>query len=66
MRLLPSGISLDIVIRVRPEAYDAAYSALAADVDRVLEQLLRQHRVELEALVEPSVGHRPDHVREDS
>lgn len=39
-RLLPADIPVDLVIRIRPEAYRASFLMLAADVDRVLVQLL--------------------------
>jgi RNase P protein component len=39
-RLLPVDVAADIVIRIRPEAYHAAFSALAADVERIVVQLL--------------------------
>jgi RNase P protein component len=38
-RLLPADVAADIVIRIRPDAYRAAFSALAADVDRILARL---------------------------
>jgi ribonuclease P protein component len=38
-RLLPSDVAAEVVIRIRPEAYRAAFSALAADIDRLLTQL---------------------------
>ena len=41
LRLLPSGVVADIVIRVRPEAYQASFDALAADIVRALVQLAR-------------------------
>ena len=40
-RLLPADVAADIVIRIRPEAYHAAFAALALDVDRILAQLLQ-------------------------
>ena len=40
MRLLPTDVAADIVIRIRPEAYHAPFSALSADIDRVLAQVL--------------------------
>jgi ribonuclease P protein component len=40
-RLLPTEVAADIVIRIRPEAYRVAFSALAVDVDRILVQLLK-------------------------
>jgi hypothetical protein len=30
---------MDVVIRIRPEAYQAPFASLAADVDRVIVQL---------------------------
>ena len=38
-RLLPVDVAADVVIRIRPEAYRATFSALAADIDRILAQL---------------------------
>jgi hypothetical protein len=35
------GLSADIVLRVRPEAYDATFDALAADIRLVSTQLTR-------------------------
>jgi len=40
-RLLPTDVAADIVIRIRPDAYHVAFSALATDVDRILAQLLK-------------------------
>ena len=40
-RILPIDVSADVVVRIRPEAYRAPFGALAADVDRVITQLLR-------------------------
>ena len=40
-RLLPADVAADIVIRIRPEAYHAAFAALGTDVDRILVQLLK-------------------------
>jgi ribonuclease P protein component len=39
-RLLPTDVAADVVIRIRPEAYRAAFSALASDVDRAVAQLV--------------------------
>jgi ribonuclease P protein component len=39
-RVLPADIPVDLVIRIRPEAYRASFLMLAADIDRVLVQLL--------------------------
>jgi len=41
LRLLPSGLPFDVVVRIRPEAYDAAFDQLSADIDRTLAQLSR-------------------------
>jgi ribonuclease P protein component len=40
-RLLPTGLSADVVVRIRPEAYSATFEALAADIQQVLVQLTR-------------------------
>ena len=39
--MLPLGISADIVLRIRPEAYEASFTALAVDITRALMQLTR-------------------------
>jgi ribonuclease P protein component len=54
MRLLPSDVAADIVIRIRAEAYDAPFSALAVDVDRVLRQLLQWRSSTPDPVSEPS------------
>jgi len=41
LRLLPSGLPFDVVVRIRPEAYEAAFDQLSADIDRTLVQLAR-------------------------
>lgn len=41
VRLLPSDLPADVVLRIRPEAYSATFDALAADVMRALDQLSR-------------------------
>jgi hypothetical protein len=38
---LPADIAADVVIRIRPEAYQAPFASLATDIDRVITQLLR-------------------------
>jgi ribonuclease P protein component len=38
-RLLPLDTAADIVIRIRPEAYGAAFATLVSDFDRLLGQL---------------------------
>jgi ribonuclease P protein component len=38
-RLLPTAPPIDIVTRARPEAYDAAFDALEADLARVVTHL---------------------------
>ena len=41
LRLLPAALPADVVIRVRPDAYEATFESLATDVTRALEQLTR-------------------------
>ena len=41
VHLLPAAVAADVVIRIRPDAYAATFDMLAADVSRVLSQLLR-------------------------
>ena len=39
-RLLPADLPAEIVMRIRPEAYRATFSALEADMGRILAQLM--------------------------
>jgi ribonuclease P protein component len=39
IQILPTRLTVDIVLRIRPEAYDASFDALSADVARAVEQL---------------------------
>ena len=41
LQLLPAALPADVVLRIRPDAYDATFEALASDVSRTLEQLGR-------------------------
>jgi ribonuclease P protein component len=41
LQLLPSDIAVDVVVRIRPDAYEASFERLAGDVARVLSQLTR-------------------------
>jgi ribonuclease P protein component len=41
LRLLPSHLPYDVVVRVRAEAYDADFQQLGSDVDRAIAQLVR-------------------------
>jgi ribonuclease P protein component len=41
MHLLPTGIDADVVLRIRPEAYDASFDSLAKEVQSTIEQLRR-------------------------
>jgi ribonuclease P protein component len=41
LRLLPAALPTDVVLRIRPDAYEATFEALASDVTRALEQLTR-------------------------
>jgi ribonuclease P protein component len=38
-RLLPSGIAVDVVIRIRPEAYRADYAELTAQIEQAVSVL---------------------------
>jgi ribonuclease P protein component len=40
-RLLPAAPPMDVVIRARPESYDAVFDALEADIARVATHLAR-------------------------
>lgn len=39
LRLLPADLPADVVVRTRPEAYDASFDALATDVAHTLDRL---------------------------
>jgi hypothetical protein len=39
--MLPSALAADVVLRIRPEAYAAPFEALAVDIARAMEQLMR-------------------------
>jgi ribonuclease P protein component len=41
LQLLTAGLPLDVVIRTRPEAYDASFDQLRVDIARTLTQLAR-------------------------
>ena len=41
LQLLPTGMPVDIVLRIRPEAYSASFSILAIEIGHVLTQLQR-------------------------
>jgi RNase P protein component len=41
LRLLPADLAADVVLRIRPDAYDATFEALTSDIDRALSQLQR-------------------------
>ena len=58
LRLLPTDLPADVVIRIRPEAYAATFDALTADIVRALADIaswstsIEPHR----PLAEPSPG----------
>jgi ribonuclease P protein component len=39
IRLVPLELSVDLVLRIRPEAYKASFEALSTDIAQALEQL---------------------------
>ena len=41
LQLLPADLAADVVLRIRPDAYDATFDALAMDIGRALTQLRR-------------------------
>jgi len=40
-RLIPTDLPADVVLRIRPDAYDASFDELAADVTEALARLIR-------------------------
>jgi ribonuclease P protein component len=49
LRMLPTGLMADVIIRARPEAYGASFEALTADIQRALTQLAQWHAVDVNA-----------------
>ena len=43
LTMLPTGMSADIVLRIRPEAYSASFASLAADIAHAMKQLKQWH-----------------------
>jgi ribonuclease P protein component len=41
LQLIPADLAADVVLRIRPDAYEATFDALAADISRALQQLRR-------------------------
>ena len=41
LAMLPSGILADVVVRIRPDAYDASFARLAEDISQALNHLGR-------------------------
>lgn len=44
LELLPTGLLVDVVLRIRPEAYTATYENLASDIAQARAQLHRWHQ----------------------
>jgi len=43
LQLLSAALPVDVVIRTRPEAYEASFDQLRVDIVRTLTQLARSH-----------------------
>ena len=60
LELLPTGLMVDLVLKIRPEAYGATYKHLATDIAQTLVQLRRWHQgapsSEAPVLGEKSIG----------
>ena len=41
VRLLPMDLLVDVLLRIRPEAYDATFDELTLDIDRAADHLTR-------------------------
>jgi ribonuclease P protein component len=41
IQLVPLTVSMDVVLRIKPDAYEASFAALTKDIEQVLEQLER-------------------------
>ena len=57
-RMLPSGVTVDVVIRIRPDAYRASFADLGRDVDKAVAQLARW-RPTSESAPDANVNHLP-------
>ena len=44
LRMLPTSIPASVILRIRPEAYQASFVNLAADIERAMKELQRWHR----------------------
>lgn len=44
LTLLPTSLSVDVVLRIRPEAYEANYESLARDITQAIAQLRRWYQ----------------------
>lgn len=44
LELLPTGLLVDVVLKIRPEAYAATYENLAVDIALTIAQLLRWNK----------------------
>jgi ribonuclease P protein component len=44
LRLLPAELPYDVVVRTKPETYDADFQRLTADIDHAIAQLVRWHQ----------------------
>ena len=57
--LLPTGLKADVVLRIRPEAYNASFDNLAKEVQSAIGQLRRWfERAEAAALKDSTEGTR--------
>jgi ribonuclease P protein component len=64
LELVPLPISVDVVMRIRPDAYEATFAALARDIAQILEQLERWRVPSHESSVRSEPG--MDMLREKS
>jgi ribonuclease P protein component len=49
LHMLPTGIPASVILRVRPDAYDASFDQLLADVDRATRELQRWNESQVSA-----------------
>jgi ribonuclease P protein component len=60
LQLLPADLAVDVVLRIRPEAYSATFEALMADVRRALVQLTRWNDADVPDPVDRTSHRYPD------
>ena len=58
LRLLPVPFKMDVVLRIRPEAYEASFDRLTTDIVQAVEQLRQWH--ESQSMLDEIADMKPD------